>query len=308
MDHDLHRDQPPVTPTRRRPLSAGHSLPLCVRSDGEERSVVSVRSFEDENCISPTTRKPMALQCRLRNLFFIRFESPRTHPVVFFPRSLWGLGLQSFTSTTFSKSWWRHQLRVEQRFEGLRFLVLSCCSFCDDELQTLLSACPNLEHLSMRYVQWEGTIHFPPSLLSLGYFPDKEDTGYYSLDRCQRLWQVSTRINENEAEAVKFLNRCNSIGTVQRVKFEFIRKPNFSDPVVTMDGLHSWETRAQDEGFTVAVGEEDVETFPILKEVFPVKDEQFVDVEAVRFEDCPLWSEESMEFIHMTSKRKLLLR
>jgi len=244
---------------------------------------------------------------RLRNLFFIRFESPRMHPVVHFPRSLWGLGLQSFNSTTFSKSWWTQQIQDEQRFEGLRFLVLSCCSFSDNELQILLESCPNLEHLSMRYVKWEGTIQFPPSLLSLGYFPDKDDSGCYSLDRCTRLWQISTRINENEVEAVQFLNRCAKMDTIRRVKFEFIRKPNFSDPAVNMEAIDSWD-REDDDRFTVAVGEDDVETFPILKDLFPVKDEKFVDIEAVRFEDCPLWSDESMEFIHMTSKRKLLLR
>ena len=172
----------------------------------------------------------------------------------------------------------------------------------------LLAACPNLEHLSMRYVQWEGTIQFPPSLLSLGYFPDKEDSGYYSLGQCQRLWQVSTRLNENVEEAVQFLNRCSTMESIKRVKFEFIRKPNFGDETVQMDGIHPWETREDDETFTLAVGEDDLETFPILKEIFPLKEERFMNIEAVRFEDCPFWSEASMEFIHMTTKRKLLLR
>ena len=200
-------------------------------------------------------------------------------------------------------------LIIQQRFEQLRFLVLSCCSFSDNELQMLLEACPNLEHLSMRYVQWEGTIHFPGSLLSLGYFPDKEDSGYYSLDRCTRLWQISTRMNENEDAAIEFVNRCSSYDTIQRVKFELIRKPNFSDPAVNMEALHQWKRDGdRDSEFTVAVSEEDLELYSELKDVFPVKDEQFVDIENVRFEDCPLWSDESKDFIRMTSKRKLLLR
>ena len=145
----------------------------------------------------------------------------------------------------------------------------------------------------MRYVQWEGTIQFPASLLSLGYFPDKEESGCYSLDRCNRLWQISTRLNENEQEAVQFLNRCSTMSTIKRVKFEFIRKPNFSDPSVQMDGMHTWE-REDDTKFTVAVEHDDLELFPDLKELFPVKEEQFVEIDTILFDDCPFWSDESM--------------
>lgn len=95
-----------------RPQSAG-CVRECVRTPPPCDDAGEETSFEHSNCISPTTGKPMELLCRLRNLFFIRFDSPRMHPIVHFPRSLWGLGLQSFNSITFSKSWWRTQLQDE---------------------------------------------------------------------------------------------------------------------------------------------------------------------------------------------------
>eukprot|EP01084_Bolivina_argentea_P231726 390692_1 len=270
-----------------------------VASEGE------ILNFKE--CISPTTRKAMDFKNRLRNLFFIRFDSSGYQPAIYFPKTLWGLGLQTFTSSTFSKHWWTSQIQLEQRFESLRFLVLSCCDFANDELQTLLENTKSLEHLSLRYVRWEGTIYLPQSLLSLGYFPDRHFTGYYSMKLCVNLWQVSTRLNENANRAIEFLNYCSMVDSIKRVKFEFIRKEQYADGPVDLDCLEKWENRDND-GLTVAIEEQEFENYPILREIFPIPKENFVSLQDVKFEDCPLWSDESRDFIHMTNKRKLLLR
>eukprot|EP01084_Bolivina_argentea_P213065 362010_1 len=257
--------------------------------------------------LSPTTRKPMELKCRLRNLFFIRFDSSGHQPTIYFPKTLWGLGLQSFTSSIFSQGWWIQQIRFEQRLESLRFLVLSCCNFTNDELQILLQNTNNVEHLSLRYVQWDGVISFPKSLLSLGYFPDRHFKGYYSFKLCTKLWQISTRLNENEEASIEFLNCCSKIQSIQRVKFEFIRKEQYSERNVALGALEKWKERDNDE-LTVAISDEDLDHYPILKEIISIPSSNFLSLESVKFEDCPLWSDESFDFIHMTNKRKLLLR
>merc|ERR1719486_969831 len=90
-------------------------LQLSATDSGEEH-----KWFDSEQCISPTTRKPIELKSRVRNLFFIKADSnPRQH-TIYFPKTLWGLGLQSFGSAIFSSSWWLKQIEIEQRFESLR--------------------------------------------------------------------------------------------------------------------------------------------------------------------------------------------
>ena len=197
---------------------------------------------------------------------------------------------------------------MKQRLENLRFVVLSCCEFQEHELQILLNNTQKVEHLSLRYVKWEGTIYFPESLLSLGYFPDRQFEGFYDFKYCDKIWQISTRLNENESESANFLNECSKLSTIHRVKFEFIRRQQFAERDVDFHAIRKWEDRANSDKFTVAICREDFEHYPIIKEIFPISKTNFLTLEQAKFEDCPFWSEESLDFIHMTNKRKLLLR
>ena len=186
--------------------------------------------------------------------------------------------------------------------------MLSCCEFQEHELQTLLNNTQNVEHLSLRYVKWEGTVYFPQSLLSLGYFPDRQFEGFYDFKYCDKIWQISTRFNENENESANFLNECSKLSSIHRVKFEFIRTQQFAERDVDFRRIRKWEERANYETFTVAIAEEDFDHYQIIQEIFPIPKNNFLKLDQVKFEDCPFWSEESMDFIHMTNKRKLLLR
>merc|ERR1712048_544443 len=263
--------------------------------------------FDSEQCISPTTRKPIELKSRVRNLFFIKADSnPRQH-TIYFPKTLWGLGLQSFGSAIFSSSWWLKQIEIEQRFESLRFLVLTYCQFENDELQRLLANTQNLEHASLRFVQWEGSIDFGTSLLSLGYFPEREFTGCYSIRKCSKLWQVSTRFNENNQAAADFLNKCSKLESIHRIKFETIKKDRRNEMTEFLaSSMNEWEERQHN--LQIVMTAEDSTAYPIIQRIIGVRDEDVLHWNQVRFEECPLWSEESKEFIHMTNKRKLLLR
>ena len=193
--------------------------------------------------------------------------------------------------------------------ENIRFLVLSCCEFQENQLQTLLQNTPNIEHLSLRYCRWEGTIIYPKSLLSLGYFPDRQFEAFYDLRNCDKLWQISTRFNEREEESFKFINTCRELPSIHRVKFEYIRREQYAERDIDFRNLHKWEYQcSNNEGFTVAVDDQDLNHYPLIKEIFPISDDMFLGLDQVKFDDCPLWSEESQDFIHMTNKRKLLLR
>eukprot|EP00485_Elphidium_margaritaceum_P023518 CAMPEP_0202712262 /NCGR_PEP_ID=MMETSP1385-20130828/36151_1 /ASSEMBLY_ACC=CAM_ASM_000861 /TAXON_ID=933848 /ORGANISM="Elphidium margaritaceum" /LENGTH=526 /DNA_ID=CAMNT_0049372233 /DNA_START=51 /DNA_END=1631 /DNA_ORIENTATION=+ len=264
--------------------------------------------FSFDACVSPTTGKPMDLRGRLRNLFFIKYDTSYHQPIIYFPTTLRGLGLQSFTASLFSQKWWIQQIQFEQRLESLRFLVLSCCEFGENELQMLLGNVPHIEHLSLRYIRWEGMLQFPPSLLSLGFFPERSFVADYSLRLCTKLWQITTRFNENDEMSIAFVNACRALSSIQRVKFEHIRHQQYSEPDVNFESLQCWKHKKNDATFTVAMVEEECDNYPILKEIFPIPVQNFINLAHTRFQDCPLWSEESMEFIHMTDKRKLLLR
>ena len=84
----------------------------------------SENDMELFECISPTTRKPIDLKCRLRNLFFIRFDSSGHQPTIHFPKTLWGLGLQSFSAMLFSQNWWTKQIEIEVLFCYTHYIVL----------------------------------------------------------------------------------------------------------------------------------------------------------------------------------------
>jgi len=268
---------------------------------GEERQIpkkrrTSLAAVDDPN------------ESILRNLFFIKFEHSEVTPQIEFPRTLLGLGLQSFNSSLFGMAWWHRQVLVEQRLFSLRFLVLSCCEFEGDEMAVLLDAVSNVEHLSLRYTSWEGSVAMPPSLRSLGFFPQKEFQGRYNLTRCSKLWQISTRLNENDAASVCFLNECSKLSSIKRVKFEFIRRPQFTETPLNLSGLLRWDRR-KDADFELAVWEDDLEEYPLLRKIFAVHSNRcLVNAEKVHFQDCPFWSERSKEFITMAKHRKLLVR
>lgn len=244
----------------------------------------------------------------LRNLFFIKFEHSDVTPQIEFPRTLLGLGLQSFNSSLFGMAWWNRQVILEQRLESLRFLVLSCCEFEGDEMAVLIDACRNVEHLSLRYTSWEGTVSMPSSLRSLGFFPQKQFQGQYNLMRCSKLWQISTRLNENDTASVDFLNACSKLPSIKRVKFEFIRRAQFTEAPLNLMRLLRWDRR-KDEDFEVALYDDDLEDYPLLRKIFKVhKKRSLVIAEKMHFQDCPFWSERSKEFITMAKQRKLLVR
>lgn len=190
----------------------------------------------------------------------------------------------------------------------MRFMVLSCGDFHGNEFQELCKNTPNMEHISLRFVKWEGTVNFQSSLLSFGWFPDHEQTGILSLENCNKLWQISTRLHENVESSAYFLNLCSKLSNIHRVKFEYIKREEYSQSAVDFNLIRKWEERAGDKSLNIAINKDELNYFPIIKEIFPVPNQNFIDPENIRFEDCPLWSDESKDFIHMTNKRKLLLR
>jgi len=244
----------------------------------------------------------------LRNLFFIKMEHSEVTPCIEFPRTLLGLGLQKFNSSLFGMAWWHRQVLVEQRLFSLRFLVLSGCELLGDEMAVLLSACRNVEHLSLRYTSWEGSVVMPSSLRSLAFFPQKHFHGGYDVMGCSQLWQICTRLNEDDAATVQFLNACSKVPSIKRVRFEFIRRPQFTEEPLRLSALQQWD-RANDADFELAVCEEDLEEYPQLRKAFAVQSERnIVGEDRVHFADCPFWSERSKEFITMAKNRKLLVR
>ena len=186
-------------------------------------------------------------------------------------------------------------------------MVLTYCQFENDELQRLLANTVNVEHASLRFVQWEGCIEFGKSLLSLGYFPDSGFNGCYSIRKCSKLWQVSTRFNENDDAAADFLNKCSKLESIQRVKFEVIKKERMDEMNQFLSTLNKWEERENND-LQIVINDDDFVHYPIVQEILGVRGENVLNWEQVHFGDCPLWSDESKEFIHMTNKRKLLLR
>lgn len=190
----------------------------------------------------------------------------------------------------------------------MRFLVLTYCQFESNELQRLLANVQNLEHVSLRFVQWEGSINFGKSLLSLGFFPEREFSGCYSIQNCSKLWQVSTRFNENNCAAADFLNKCSKLESIHRIKFEAIREERvYEMNDFLSSSLNKWEERKEHK-LDIVMNEDEYNQYSVIKEIIGVEEENILSWEDVHFEDCPLWSDESKEFIHMTNKRKLLLR
>lgn len=291
-----------------------NSKPQQKQSSNRDRHDDDAKEDERERGEERAVKKRPALavddpnESVLRNLFFIKFEHSDVTPRIEFPRTLLGLGLQSFNSSLFGMDWWRRQVLHEQRLFTLRFLVLSCCEFEDDEMAVLLAACRNVEHLSLRYTSWEGCVSMPPSLRSLGFFPQKEFRGRFVLSRCHQLWQISTRLNENDEASVQFLNKCSKLPSIKRVKFEFIRRPQFTETPLNLAGLLRWDRR-KDEDFELALWDDDLEEYPLLRKIFAVHSKRsIVNTDKVHFQDCPFWSERSKEFITMAKHRKLLVR
>lgn len=97
--------------------ASAHSLKLSPTDSGEEQ-----KWYDFEQCISPTTRKPIELKSRVRNLFFIKVDSNPQQQTIYFPKTLWGLGLQSFGSAIFASSWWSKQIEIEVRI-WIHFVV-----------------------------------------------------------------------------------------------------------------------------------------------------------------------------------------
>jgi hypothetical protein len=196
---------------------------------------------------------------------------------------------------------------TKQRLISLRFLVLSLCDFGDEGLQTLLKNTKSVEHISLRYCQWEGTISFPSSLLSLSYFPSEDITSYYSLKCCTKLWQISVCLEKNDKEAIEFLNQCSTNPHIKQVRLKIIPSQFSETRYMNLKQMKKWEER-EDHDFTVVINKEDLAFYPIITEKIPVSLENIFSLKSVKFEDCPFWSDESLSFIHIANRRKLLLR
>ena len=94
-----------------------------IKNQNEKPNIGRIK-FDD--CISPTTRKPIDLKSRLRNLFFIRFDNSAQVPEIKFPRTLWGLGLQSFGHNLYSQKWWAQQIQIEVFIIFLFYFKVLC--------------------------------------------------------------------------------------------------------------------------------------------------------------------------------------
>lgn len=306
--NDIYLDEPPQLN-----LSSSNDNEDVMMTPTTQPRLMQIESGDEEKwsldfgkCISPTTKKPMDTKCKVRNLFFIKQDSNPQQQTIHFPKTLWGLGLQNFGSSIFASSWWLRQIEIEHRFESLRFLVLTYCEFENDELQRLMANTVNVEHVSLRFVKWEGSLDFGASVLSLGYFPERGFTGCYSIRKCLRLWQVSTRFNENEEAAADFLNKCSRLDSVRRVKFEMIKRERVEQMNTFLSSsMSEWDSQND---LQMVINIDDLKQYPIIQRIIGVRDENVLNWEQVRFEECPFWSEESKDFIHMTNKRKLLLR
>mmetsp|Transcript_39967 Transcript_39967/g.49365 ORF Transcript_39967/g.49365 Transcript_39967/m.49365 type:complete len:569 (-) Transcript_39967:50-1756(-) len=246
---------------------------------------------------------------KLRNLFFIKFDGTSKTPKVLFPDTLWGLGLQTFDSSLFAQKWWKNQIIYMQTFENLRFLVLSCCEFKNNELQELVYNCKYIEHLSLRYCQWNGIITFPSSLVSLGWFPCEEYVGRYNVSKLNNLWQFHTRLHENSNETINMLNKLYTNINIKRVKFEIIKDHNESQPwldIINWDNIKPWLKR---KNMYIIITKNDLKNNPNVRNIFPfVKLSNYINIDETDFGDCPMWSNQANEFIEMTRNRKLLLR
>merc|ERR1711972_371413 len=94
----------------------------------------------------------------------------------------------------------------------------------------------------------------------------------------------------------------------QTRQVEFIRRPQFTEEPLNLTDLQRWD-RTTDVDFQVAVWEDDLDEYPVLRKIFAVRGkENIVSADKVHFQDCPFWSERSMEFITMAKNRKLLVR
>lgn len=248
---------------------------------------------------------------KMRNLFFIRFDEPDVlsdGPQIMLPRTLHGLGLQGFGESVFHAQWWATQVVSEARLGALRFLVLAQCSFDDGQLQTLVDSVRHLEHLSLRYVTWRGTLVMPSTLLSIGFFPQSSPLPYsYSLRECGALFQIQTRLSENCPAALAFLDAAEAVSaSIQRVSFEFVRPTQQWLPALDLESAVPW-LHCQPH-LCVFIGADELAAHPALRSVFPTVDSAHFRVSAFDFDDCPHWSDEARDFIRMTKDRKLLLR
>jgi hypothetical protein len=57
--------------------------------------------------------KKTTLSSKLRNLFFTRFDNCVHSLKIFFPTTLWGIGLESFNASVFESNWWLQQIQFE---------------------------------------------------------------------------------------------------------------------------------------------------------------------------------------------------
>ena len=101
------------------------------------------------------------------------------------------------------------------------------------------------------------------------------------------------------------LNEIKKLPSIKCVKFEYFRQhqPWLCD--IELRSATTWQARND---LTIVIDTMDLQKHPQIKRIFPLADEQFIPKDKIDFRDCTNWTNDAKQFIHMTNKRKLLLR